>query len=46
MLRLFLKTKMVKIIDAINKKFGLSKQKPKFKGLLTTGNVGDKKFMP
>ena len=29
-----------KIIDAINKKFGLSKQKPKFKGLLTTGNVG------
>ena len=25
-----------KIIDAINKKFGLSKQKPKFKGLLTT----------
>ena len=34
-----------KIIDAINKKFGLSKQKPKFKGLLTTGNVGDQKFM-
>jgi PTH1 family peptidyl-tRNA hydrolase len=32
-----------KIIDAINKKFGLSKQKPKFKGLLTTGNVGDHK---
>ena len=32
-----------KIIDSINKKFGLSKQKPKFKGLLTTGNVGDKK---
>ena len=32
-----------KIIDAINKKFGLSKQKPKFKGLLTTGNVVDKK---
>ena len=27
-----------KIIDSINKKFGLSKQKPKFKGLLTTGN--------
>ncbi len=26
-----------KIIDSINKKFGLSKQKPKFKGLLTTG---------
>ena len=32
-----------KIIDAINNKFGLSKQKPKFKGLLTTGNIGDKK---
>ena len=32
-----------KIIDAINKKFGLSKQKPKFKGLLTTGNVGEQK---
>ena len=32
-----------KIIDAINKKFGLSKQKPKFKGLLTTGNIGTKK---
>ena len=32
-----------KIIDAINKKFGLSKQKPKFKGLLTTGNVADQK---
>ena len=32
-----------KIIDAINKKFGLSKQKPKFKGLLTTGNVGTQK---
>ena len=32
-----------KIIDAINKKFGLSKQKPKFKGLLTTGNVGNQK---
>ena len=32
-----------KIIDTINKKFGLSKQKPKFKGLLTTGNIGDKK---
>ena len=28
-----------KIIDSINKKFGLSKQKPKFKGLLTTGNI-------
>jgi len=32
-----------KIIDAINLKFGLSKQKPKFKGLLTTGNINDKK---
>jgi len=32
-----------KIIDAINKEFGLSKQKPKFKGLLTTGNIGNKK---
>ena len=32
-----------KIIDTINKKFGLSKQKPKFKGLLTTGNIGNKK---
>ena len=32
-----------KIINAINQKFGLSKQKPKFKGLLTTGNIGDKK---
>ena len=33
-----------KIIDSINKKFGLSKQKPKFKGLLTTGNVGNNKI--
>jgi PTH1 family peptidyl-tRNA hydrolase len=33
-----------KIIDAINKKFGLSKQKPKFKGLLTTGNIDGKKI--
>ena len=32
-----------KVINAINKKFGLSKQKPKFKGLLTTGKIGDKK---
>ena len=32
-----------KIIDAINKNFGLSKQKPKFKGLLTTGNISNKK---
>jgi len=33
-----------KIIDAINKKFSLSKQKPKFKGLLTTGNISSKKI--
>ena len=33
-----------KIIDAINLKFGLSKQKPKFKGLLTTGNINEKKI--
>ena len=33
-----------KIIDSINKQFGLSKQKPKFKGLLTTGNVADQKI--
>ena len=32
-----------KIIDSINKKFTLSKQKPKFKGLLTTGNIDEKK---
>ena len=32
-----------KVIDSINKKFGLSKQKPKFKGLLTTGNIGTQK---
>ena len=32
-----------KIIDAVNQKFGLSKQKPKFKGLLTTGNISNKK---
>ena len=31
------------IVDAINQKFGLSKQKPKFKGLLTTGNVANQK---
>ena len=33
-----------KVIDYINKKFGLSKQKPKFKGLLTTGNIDNKKI--
>jgi len=32
-----------KIIDAINQKFGLSKQKPKFKGLLTMGSIDDEK---
>ena len=31
-----------KVIDLINKKFGLSKQKPKFKGLLTTGSIENK----
>ena len=33
-----------KVVDAINQKFGLSKQKPKFKGLLTTGNIDEKKI--
>ena len=33
-----------KIIDSINKTFGLSKQKPKFKGLLTTGDIENKKI--
>ena len=32
-----------KMIDSINQKVGLSKQKPKFKGLLTTGNINQKK---
>tara|TARA_Y100001970_G_scaffold260544_1_gene342744 strand:- start:128 stop:688 length:561 start_codon:yes stop_codon:yes gene_type:complete len=32
-----------KVIDAINQKFGLTKQKPKFKGLLTTGNINNEK---
>ena len=31
------------VIDEINKKFKLSKQKPKFKGLLTTGNINEQK---
>ena len=31
------------VIDAINVKFKLSKQKPKFKGLLTTGTINDQK---
>ena len=30
-------------IDAINQKFKLSKQKPKFKGLLTTGKIDEQK---
>ena len=29
------------VIDAINIKFKLSKQKPKFKGLLTTGQIDE-----
>ena len=33
----------VKIIDEINKEFKLCKQTPKFKGLLTTGSIGEKK---
>ena len=31
------------VIDEINKKFKLSKQKPKFKSLLTTGNINEQK---
>ena len=31
------------MIDAINEKFKLSKQKPKFKGLLTTGKIDEQK---
>ena len=31
------------VIDAINQKFKLSKQKPKFKGLLTTGIIEEQK---
>jgi len=31
------------VIDAINVKFKLSKQKPKFKGLLTTGTIDNQK---
>ena len=33
-----------RIIDVINSYFKLSKQKPKFKGLLTTGNIEGKKI--
>tara|TARA_B100001123_G_scaffold291294_1_gene324744 strand:- start:1567 stop:2127 length:561 start_codon:yes stop_codon:yes gene_type:complete len=32
------------VIDAINSKYKLSKQKPKFKGLLTTGKIEEKKI--
>jgi PTH1 family peptidyl-tRNA hydrolase len=32
-----------KIIDAVNSHFKLSKQKPKFKGLLTTGIISEQK---
>jgi len=32
------------VIDEINKKFKLSKQKPKFKGLLTTGKIYEQKI--
>ena len=31
------------VIDAINEEFKLTKQKPKFKGLLTTGNIDEQK---
>ncbi len=31
------------VIDAMNEKFKLSKQKPKFKGLLTTGKIDEQK---
>ena len=31
------------VIDSINEKFKLSKQKPKFKGLLTTGKIEEEK---
>ena len=31
------------VIDAINAKYKLSKQKPKFKGLLTTGKINEQK---
>ena len=30
------------VIDSINSKFKLSKQKPKFKGFLTTGQIQEK----
>jgi peptidyl-tRNA hydrolase, PTH1 family len=34
-----------KLIDALNKNFGLSKQKPKFKGLLTNGQILNEKVI-
>ena len=33
-----------RVLDSIYIKFSLSEQKPKFKGLLTTGNVADQKI--
>ena len=33
------------VIDAINEKYKLSKQKPKFKGLLTTGKIEEQKVL-
>jgi PTH1 family peptidyl-tRNA hydrolase len=33
------------IIDHLNKRFNLSKQKPKFKGLLTNGEINEKKLI-
>jgi PTH1 family peptidyl-tRNA hydrolase len=33
------------IIDNLNKRFNLSKQKPKFKGLLTNGEISNKKLI-
>ena len=32
------------LIDALNKKFNFSKQKPKFKGLLTSGEINSVKL--
>ena len=33
------------LIDALNKKFNFSKQKPKFKGLLTSGEINNHKII-
>ena len=33
------------IIDSLNKRFNLSKQKPKFKGLLTNGEINNQKLI-